>query len=87
MIGMKEKKIIMSLPSRGAWIEIIMVGAALPKTRCRSPRGERGLKYREEAAHKDESGSLPSRGAWIEIYLFFRLTAFSLVAPLAGSVD
>ena len=34
-----------SLPSRGAWIEISDPDELLYKVRCRSPRGERGLKY------------------------------------------
>ena len=31
-----------SLPSRGAWIEILLYAAAKPSAPGRSPRGERG---------------------------------------------
>ena len=33
-----------SLPVRGAWVEIIILGSAKNRSRCRSPCGERGLK-------------------------------------------
>ena len=36
----------MSLPSRGAWIEISSASRTSPDTFCRSPRGERGLKFK-----------------------------------------
>ena len=35
--------------------------------RCRSPRGERGLKYLVKVVTLVDRQSLPSRGAWIEI--------------------
>ena len=34
-----------SLPARGAWIEILATLPAIPVCLCRSPHGERGLKY------------------------------------------
>ena len=34
-----------SLPTRGAWIEIILVSLDDEVVECRSPHGERGLKY------------------------------------------
>ena len=34
---------------------------------CRSPHGERGLKYGEARELLKVRGSLPARGAWIEI--------------------
>ena len=53
----------------------------------RSPRGERGLKYRWDDIMSDIMSSLPSRGAWIEINsLGFKRFTYQ-VAPLAGSVD
>ena len=36
---------VVSLPSRGAWIEIESTLYRLLRGKCRSPRGERGLKY------------------------------------------
>ena len=39
------------------------------KYKCRSPRGERGLKCLSEVEERIEAQrSLPSRGAWIEIF-------------------
>ena len=40
MIEEREK----SLPTRGAWIEIILSTYPQASGECRSPRGERGLK-------------------------------------------
>ena len=76
-----------SLPSRGAWIEIGSPETPRTGCRCRSPRGERGLKFDDFGLVGLGRVSLPSRGAWIEIY--YRLTgeAAQTVAPLAGSVD
>ena len=34
-----------SLPVRGAWIEMVLVELPLCLVACRSPYGERGLKY------------------------------------------
>ena len=54
-----------SLPVRGAWIEIGKLHLNWLVSFCRSPCGERGLKY-----------------VWT-----FELVAGSSVAPRAGSVD
>ena len=56
-----------SLPVRGAWIEIPRKRRAAFMCSCRSPCGERGLKYRQPPRNRDELRSLPVRGAWIEI--------------------
>ena len=76
----------MSLPSRGAWIEIHFL---LPPEdfERRSPRGERGLKSTAEDEAENCKKSLPSRGAWIEIGVAENVKDFLAVAPLAGSVD
>ena len=58
-----------SLPSRGAWIEMIRRAVLRRAERCRSLRGERGLKWKRMERHLQKVRSLPSRGAWIEIYL------------------
>ena len=58
----------MSLPVRGAWIEM---GRSWPVCLCpvrRSPCGERGLKCKAGHPARNCAGSLPVRGAWIEIY-------------------
>ena len=59
---------IVSLPSRGAWIEIGIEGKAMGALGCgRSPRGERGLKSLCRPCAEKLGQSLPSRGAWIEM--------------------
>ena len=56
----------MSLPARGAWIEIAKI--PLPQiTKRRSPQGERGLKSYMRKIMDTWNESLPARGAWIEI--------------------
>ena len=39
----------------------------LALAQSRSPQGERGLKFLEEAAREPTDESFPARGAWIEI--------------------
>ena len=56
-----------SLPARGAWIEIENEFTVAGPGCSRSPRGERGLKYRLHAYTTTIQRSLPARGAWIEI--------------------
>ena len=56
-----------SLPSRGAWIEIRQNGITAAIAQGRSPHGERGLKYDTKRHFGGGALSLPSRGAWIEI--------------------
>ena len=57
----------MSLPARGAWIEIAKLIHRLQMGRGRSPHGERGLKCSKQAQQHMTKQSLPARGAWIEI--------------------
>ena len=57
-----------SLPSRGAWIEIVALRVPNKFVVSRSPRGERGLKLANLLPSLLIFGSLPSRGAWIEIH-------------------
>ena len=59
--------LLWSLPARGAWIEIHSSGVKRRTIMCRSPHGERGLKYHSPPAGGPVSRSLPARGAWIEI--------------------
>ena len=58
---------LVSLPIRGAWIEIPTTCATLAARSRRSPSGERGLKSRPRWGIRGLRGSLPIRGAWIEI--------------------
>ena len=62
---MREKR-LGSLPARGAWIEI-SARLSLSACSCRSPHGERGLKYRSYPLQNEGYLSLPARGAWIEM--------------------
>ena len=77
----------MSLPSRGAWIEI---SSAEHRTVSRPSLPSRGA-WIEIIVLRDfdlRDASLPSRGAWIEIRLTVNGgTASIQVAPLTGSVD
>ena len=57
----------MSLPLRGAWIEIGKAKQLDRVTYGRSLCGERGLKWWNGAKQTIPKGSLPLRGAWIEI--------------------
>ena len=59
----------MSLPIRGAWIEICYVVRGHIGIASRSPSGERGLKSVECCRISHWRQSLPIRGAWIEIAL------------------
>ena len=77
----------MSLPVRGAWIEIICLMLERILSASRSPCGERGLKSIQGSAHKERERSLPVRGAWIEIKNAAQTGKELMVAPRAGSVD
>ena len=57
----------LSLPVRGAWVEMEIRSLRRSVLESRSPCGERGLKYRDEAAQGRDGMSLPVRGAWVEI--------------------
>ena len=72
---------------RGAWIEMQQWVLMLKIQLCRSPCGERGLKYEEQARADNADQSLPMRGAWIEIPLLPIRRIPILVAPHAGGVD
>ena len=76
-----------SLPVRGAWIEMPLRRFRQPAVLCRSPCGERGLKYRGRVDLVALRQSLPVRGAWIEIVAARTSASFAAVAPRAGSVD
>ena len=74
-----------SLPLRGAWIEIIKIISQCVFSLCRSPCGERGLKYHTKRNPRGLLLSLPLRGAWIEIKLLVRtLPEIRTSLPLRG---
>ena len=58
---------ILSLPTRGEWIEIVRHQCKDSVNRCLSPHGESGLKYKYMARMCLTVLSLPTRGEWIEI--------------------
>ena len=78
---------LLSLPTRGAWIEMQDVENSRRITDGRSPCGERGLKYRIHKNGLSSFKSLPMRGAWIEMILAILFRSWLTVAPHAGSVD
>ena len=57
-----------SLSLRRAWIEISARPLSLLLRWCRSPYGERGLKFRGEDGHDRLCASLSLRRAWIEMW-------------------
>ncbi len=58
---------VLSLPARGAWIEITWNIVVYTTVVCRSPQGERGSKSITSDIDTKTNASLPARGAWIEI--------------------
>ena len=76
-----------SLPVRGAWIEMSATSGAFSVVPCRSPCGERGLKFIARVVARELLESLPVRGAWIEILCRCNADVTMRVAPRAGSVD
>ena len=58
----------LSLPSRGAWIEIGVLVTCSPAAGSLPSRGAWIEIFRFCQWHKITSESLPSRGAWIEIW-------------------
>ena len=77
----------MSLPTRGAWIEMPYDGPCAGHGPGRSPHGERGLKWIAQNLRLGDRVSLPTRGAWIEIGTQYINTGVNPVAPHTGSVD
>ena len=76
-----------SLPVRGAWIEIPCFAILPCRAMCRSPCGERGLKWKVYNDLYPLLSSLPVRGAWIEMSTLGEDRKKLMVAPRAGSVD
>ena len=76
----------MSLPARGAWVEICIYGKRWTPDGSRSPHGERGLKYASELTGIPRVKSLPARGAWVEMRTACWSWRGPRVAPRTGSV-
>ena len=75
----------MSLPVRGAWIE--MEWQALDAAAGRSPCGERGLKLLAALAAAGRSGRSPCGERGLKWGVLSPPPCRSRVAPRAGSVD
>ena len=76
-----------SLPSRGAWIEMVMLPTLMPFANGRSPRGERGLKYPVIESRGKEVSRSPRGERGLKLLLLREYHEWLQVAPLAGSVD
>ena len=76
----------MSLPVRGAWIEIL---ASIDGTAPAASLPVRGawIEIANRAKTDLLGGSLPVRGAWIEIAVVSTSATGGTVAPRTGSVD
>ena len=75
----------MSLPVRGAWIEIPSSMKNPDDKYCRSPCGERGLKSLDTLVGRDENASLPVRGAWIEMEQMGHMLGLIVSLPVRGA--
>ena len=75
----------MSLPVRGAWIEIFSWPFSAFRDVRRSPCGERGLKCSSFYCGLSPIKSLPVRGAWIEMTLAFQRYEGGQSLPVRGA--
>ena len=78
---------LLSLPVRGAWIEMSIF---LQMSECSESLPVRGawIEIKNSGIKQSISGvSLPVRGAWIEIIKITQAQITDTVAPCEGSVD
>ena len=81
-------RMIPSLPSRGAWIEMVCGCVFIAKECLSLPSRGAWIEITIPCSRTLERWkSLPSRGAWIEIATSAASVGLTSVAPLAGSVD
>ena len=84
-VGKIANGISASLPSVGAWVEIIM--AIQPTGRKKSlPSVGAWVEITMAQNYATNVRSLPSVGAWVEIKKFGRVVSQTSVAPFGGSV-
>ena len=76
-----------SLPSRGAWIEMMKRPLRSRCSRVAPLTGSVDRNRTSTPCPTWQSPSLPSRGAWIEIAYIVVSRSCNDVAPLTGSVD
>ena len=62
----RNRKPTVSLPVRGAWIEMQEIGEIKEKFKSLPVRGA-WIEIKMAVRNGNENGSLPVRGAWIEI--------------------
>ena len=77
----------MSLPARGAWIEIARHRHRRLTRPRRSPQGERGLKCQADGEEDDEHGRSPQGERGLKYLVDLPGFDTSQVAPRKGSVD
>ena len=75
----------LSLPVRGAWVEILFRVWVQSYRQGRSPCGERGLKCHRLRQGRGAEASLPVRGAWVEIGIRVRKCNCRLSLPVRGA--
>ena len=76
----------MSLPVRGAWIEIKPLVDFILRNVSLPVRGA-WIEITKPSRTRRKPSSLPVRGAWIEISPIHARYRVTIVAPRAGSVD
>ena len=82
----QEQKRKASHPARGAWIEIVIVGAREPEPLSHPARGA-WIEMGKWTWPRSQPESHPARGAWIEISQHPVRCRKRLVAPRKGCVD
>ena len=75
----------LSLPVRGAWVEMQMLSRTIFSSRRRSPCGERGLKYQSAYKESVYYKSLPVRGAWVEMRMTKKANGTIWSLPVRGA--
>ena len=78
---------LLSLPPRGAWIEMPPPWRSRPSSTSLPPRGAWIEISTKTIMSGSRTTSLPPRGAWIEIGSSASACRFQSVAPPTGSVD
>ena len=86
MIAPNSTVKLLSLPARGAWIEIGYQGVIYIRIPSLPARGA-WIEISKSKCAATWDGSLPARGAWIEIISRRAEIAIHSVAPRTGSVD
>ena len=83
----KESDFLESLPTRGAWIEIINSVLLMMFLLKSLPTRGAWIEIEQRTADDVQGQSLPTRGAWIEMMTPCAVAPVVPVAPHAGSVD